>query len=195
MMSIAAAIATLLIAAAILLLREFTSGRAFRVIGYGARFRRLAPAEPSAAAAPSIGRSTRIVPSLRACGEASEPELPFEPATPDADRDDADGRPSTKRRWSRLERRAEHRLPATAADAAVAPDDPRRTTGAAERRTCRRRARSRATGRALPSSPRSSPIPPCALALFAGAEGGEGAGDIAFAAARQAAREQAAAAS
>ena len=34
MMAIAAAVATLLIASAILLLCEFTSGRAFRVIGY-----------------------------------------------------------------------------------------------------------------------------------------------------------------
>ena len=47
MMAIAAAVATLLIASAIVLLCEFTSGRAFRVIGYeleGAR--RTAPAEP-----------------------------------------------------------------------------------------------------------------------------------------------------
>jgi uncharacterized protein involved in exopolysaccharide biosynthesis len=61
MMAIAAAVAMLLIASAILLLFEFTSGRAFRVIGFDLenRSRSAPPSGPAAAAVPLHGQEPK----------------------------------------------------------------------------------------------------------------------------------------
>ncbi len=153
MMSVAAALAALLIGVAVVLLREFMSGRAFRVIGFDVmvgeaerlRLTSVTPKEIEAEPEPADVRAelSELV--------AEEPES--------SDRSDAEDE-SAKEEDSTAERPAA---------VALEPDD----------------AKTEASELAEIVSDRS-----IRLALFAGAEGGEGAGGIAFAAARQAAREK-----
>ena len=166
MMAIAAAIAILLIASAIILLREFTSGRAFRVVDYGVtlmppipqeargaasepRRERLAEIESTAVPEPELKRETLTVPYGLRSETAADPvaEDPLENGT--------ESQPSAEEE----------------PEAAAAP-----TGEEAER----------------PGTAELAEIiagPSVRLILFSGAQGGEGAGDIAFEAARRAARE------
>jgi tyrosine-protein kinase Etk/Wzc len=152
MMSIAAAIAVLLIAVAVVLLREFMSGRAFRVIGFSvidgeARPLRLTAAPP----APKKSEPEASEEPESAAAPPAESSEPADEPTPEAPTEAAEDEPSAE--------------PAAARGA----EDEK--TGASELAEI-------------------IADPGIRLALFAGAEGGEGAGGIAFSAARQAAREK-----
>jgi Mrp family chromosome partitioning ATPase len=192
-MSLAAAVALLLLASAILLLREFISGRAFRQIGYGVPYSPIRAAEPdSAAPAASIEQTPAALPrpmaqDERPAGSApapeGEPELPFEQEAPAAitASTETDHPPA-----------AADALPRSVEVRGVAPVSV--AVGPEER------------GEALANPPSSLDLDPdesgatelgeivsspaVRLALFVGAKGGEGAGEIAYAAARAAARNR-----
>ncbi len=157
MMSIAAAVAVLLIAIAIVLLREFMSGRAFRIVGFKV----------------VVGEAERLrLTSVPAEELEPEPEkAPERPAEPVAEESEPAEEPAPE---EKVEEDAHHKKdePETEEEpvAAAAPPPSEKTEA------------SELGGIISNSSIR--------LALFAGAEGGEGAGGIAFSAARQAAREK-----
>jgi capsule polysaccharide export protein KpsE/RkpR len=155
MMSVAVAIATLLIGSAIVLLREFTSGRAFRIMDYGM----VAPLRP--------GRSTDLVVVPNRVDRA-----PGAGVVSDADAASAAAFAATAAAMDADMARA------GAADADIVgagvvpvPVGMDADQGGTEE-----------LGEIIAS-------PAVRLALFAGARGGEGAGDIAFATARDAAGE------
>jgi exopolysaccharide transport family protein len=204
MMAIAAAVATLLIASAILLLFEFTSGRAFRIIGYDLIERDRIPDEPVLTPAetdelyasapisrtefdnndePKVTRveveRERIVASVpepvksRPEDDAvAEPESPAEieaSVQPERARESA-----PRRKRATYERETSAEPVAGQGEEHVASDKPPEgaqasgTVGLAEI--------------IAGSSVR--------VALFAGAEGGEGAGAIAFSTAREVAKQK-----
>ncbi len=188
MLTVAAAIAMLLLSSAIVLLSEFMSGRAFRVIGAGMSDGDAKPLQPAEVAAGDD--DVRIVPASGEPMGHAEPELeaelePEPESGPELDRDPTgasdmalatellDQTPPATSESERLADEEPEPLPEPVAAApepvAVEPEAPKTgTAGLAEILTN--------------SSVR--------LALFAGAEGGEGAAKIAFAAARHAAKQK-----
>ena len=105
MMAIAAAIATLLLASAIVLLAEFTSGRAFRVIGYGAARDARPPVRP----APLLSRLTGSSPSRRP--SLSQSMRPRSRSVPLRRTKSRSCRPGVSHCGSSLRRRTRSRLP------------------------------------------------------------------------------------
>ncbi len=158
MMSVAAALAVLLIGIAVVLLREFVSGRAFRIIGYsiltgGSQPLQLTAERPERVEAEPKAKNLEDK-SEKAAEEEKEPSDPGDRETKDADAADDD------------EVKQDETPSGEAAPAAEAEK-----TGSGELAEIIADEKVR-------------------LALFAGAEGGEGAGGIAFSAARQAARDK-----
>ena len=193
MMSVAAAIATLLLAAAVVLMREFASGRAFRIIGYGEipgpgapmTAAGVVPPASYVAAPPVEPRSDRGLtaplasPAVATVAEADQMSAampdPVAPAEPEIAALDRDASPGADEEVSPQAEGDAAVVPAAAAIGAAGvaaaeggPDSDR--PGTAE------------LGEIIASDA-------VRIVLFAGAEGGEGAGEIAFAAARQAAKE------
>jgi hypothetical protein len=151
MMALAAGLAALLITAALLLLREFTSGRAFRIVDYGT------PAAPLAITDQVVVRSAESTPRRHVeTVVAARQSL-----------DRFSGRSDIARRAREV---LEHERAAAGLAAALNANGKTEPRGAAELA-------------AVIASPAVR------VALFAGAEGGEGAADVAHAAARTAARE------
>jgi exopolysaccharide transport family protein len=170
LMSVAAALAALLVLTAILLLREFTSGRAFRLVDYGA------PAAVAVAASPPPEPGGGIA--------VRDPEV--EPEFNFAARAETVEHPQPEVRPDRLPDPAPAHAQALLADATT-PDDEADEPAAADVLPT-----SGAEGGDRPGTAEIAAMvadPSVRLALFAGAEGGEGAGDIAFAVARRAAKE------
>jgi uncharacterized protein involved in exopolysaccharide biosynthesis len=250
MMSVAAAVAVLLLASAIVLLSEFTSGRAFRVIGYGVPYSPVRPPEQASPAAPMIERPYEDVRALTPV-DSAEPELPFH-AGPRRDADDEARALDAIREATETisaeepptptaSKLVEMAAPEPEPEFAVPPPEverlaplPEMSTTAEEApiiltdaidvetddRTLRggERAEEELGGITVAAteaeggtedthiapagaglegdSPGAAELaeivsnPAVRIALFAGAEGGEGAGDIAFAAARVAARDK-----
>jgi uncharacterized protein involved in exopolysaccharide biosynthesis/Mrp family chromosome partitioning ATPase len=172
MMAIAAAIAILLIASAVILLREFTSGRAFRVVDYGVtlmppipqeprgltsepRRERLAEIESAAVPAPTPAPTPKLEQEASTLPSEPQPETAAAPAEAEPPENGPESEPSAEAEPETLAAPMDQETerPGTAELAEI-------IAGASVR-----------------------------LILFAGAEGGEGAGDIAFEAARRAARE------
>lgn len=238
MMAIAAAVATLLIASAILLLFEFTSGRAFRVIGYDLeeRPRTVPAAEPRVVAAlfeadepetETIATDDTDVPKVRpvVADDLDEPKVhrvtydPDEPVEPEteteafdttASLDDVrrafDALPAAEPESETEPRNAAPSYDAMAEfDAAVAalaapavafePSEPIDAQPSVEtvpepqvEAESKPASNDDAPGSAgLAEIIASSSV---RIALFAGAEGGEGAGAVAFSAAREAAKQK-----
>ncbi len=188
MMAVAAGIAMLLLASAIMLMREFTSGRAFRVIGYGVPYSPARPPEPAPAAQPRIDHAYDDLPALVPAATAVEPELPFESGSPQAaDATMAQDKPSAEDSLEAAAWPDEDELPSAevadvpAAEVPVVGADAAAFDDSADFEADR-------PGAAELAEIISNPA--VRLALFAGAEGGEGAGEIAYSAARVAAREK-----
>ena len=166
MMSIAAAIAVLLIASAVVLLREFMSGRAFRVIGFAGSsggFLQLSASKPEPKPSEAPRATRRRKRQLRCEASEAEPEeeeaaLEDEAITATADAEDE----------------LEDEPAANAAPVAPIVVDSDSESGDIEA----------AELAAIIADPTVR------LALFAGAKGSEGAGEIAFSAAREAAKEK-----
>ena len=98
MMSVVAAIAVFLIVVAILLLREFTSGRAFRVIGYGTPSGPVRPFDADESEAVPVAIAVRAFPAgeLRPSLADREPPRRFAPPAPVAAiAEDDDDEPAT----------------------------------------------------------------------------------------------------
>jgi Mrp family chromosome partitioning ATPase len=207
MMAIAAAVATLLLASVIVLLSEFMSGRAFRVIGEGAVADAPQPLRPVAPLVEARVAETEVV-------EPDEPKIvpaerTIEPArSRDQDRDAVGATPPV----------APAAEPSDEVPTAASVDDVR----AALQQTLREEAANEMApppALAMPPAPTSAAAPPATgaaapeltpdpeksgteglgdivassavrVALFAGAEGGEGTGAVAFSAARQAAKQK-----
>jgi exopolysaccharide transport family protein len=166
MMSIAAAVAVLLIASVILLLREFTSGRAFRVIDYGVTLMPPLPAE-----AKPTGEPLRKLAAADVAATEPEPEPEVRVSLVEPPPDDEQPEPQPKQDVVA----AEAPVPAESANEPAQAPEP--AVEDAER----------------PGTAELAEIvanPAVRLILFAGAQGGEGAGEIAFEAARRAARDQ-----
>jgi Mrp family chromosome partitioning ATPase len=219
MMSVAAAVVMLLLASAVVLLGEFMSGRAFRVIGYGVEGARAESRELSARtvvdAAPEDEVrvvATEIAPAAPRRDEDfsyadtlydDEPEdealadedllaevPPIEPAIDEVRAPDPVEHPPKE------PHRSDRAPAADPVGYTPPPPPPAPAPIMAEE--------------APPKAPEPGPVPPAEgdaksgtaglaeilanssvrIALFAGAEGGEGAGSIAFSAARQAAKQK-----
>jgi tyrosine-protein kinase Etk/Wzc len=165
MMSIAAAIAVLLIASAVVLLREFMSGRAFRVIGFAGSsggFLQLSASKPEPKPSEIPERPVQEAPTEVQASEAEpeEEEAAFEDEAISATAD--------------LEDELDDEPAANAAPVAPIVVDSDSESGDVEA----------AELAAIIADPTVR------LALFAGAKGSEGAGEIAFSAAREAAKEK-----
>jgi uncharacterized protein involved in exopolysaccharide biosynthesis len=207
MMAIAAAVATLLIASAILLLFEFTSGRAFRVIGSDLEGRsRMPPVERSTPVTALDADASEV--ETVATDDSDEPKVyelvadyPDEPKVrhvPPNVVDKPRVRPIEPEReaeppdtMASLEdvRRALDALPVVVRSEPVevqSPVEPEPETVAAPEG--KPESNDEATGSAgLAEILASSSV---RVALFTGAEGGEGAGAVAFSAAREAAKQK-----
>ncbi len=203
MMATAAALATFLILAALLMLREFTSGRAFRVVGYGLTLEPMRPAEsnttivmpmappapepvilPVALAAPVASAASQAEPDAEALADASaEGEVDREPEA-EIDEYEEPGIPAGAE--AEIGVGPEPDIGDVAEPAALAE-----TTPDAEAETDPDAAALGAGGDRHGTAELADIVasPAVRLILFAGAEGGEGAGEIAFSAARQAARD------
>jgi polysaccharide biosynthesis transport protein len=159
MMSVAAAVAMLLIATALLLLREFVSGRAFRMIGYAM--------PPATAAAPDrLPVPVPYAPMTVEAEKAAPPSGPADAETTDDRGDDEDAEPSAP-----LASDAEAPRVAEASDE-IAPEEQRATQAVIDSEDDDR-----------PGTVEIADLlanPGVRLALFAGADGDEGAGDIAY---------------
>lgn len=167
MMSVAAGLATFLLLTALLLLRELTTGRAFRVVDYGMAEAPGTWREPTGSALVPVGYAAAS-PAFRLAPDAEVAPEPLQPG------------PDTEAVI----------IPPVATEAAISPATEADPIG-------------------MPSIPVEEPIPEMdeadrpgtaelaeilgseavRVAVFAGAEGGEGAGDIAFAAARRSAQD------
>ncbi len=188
MMALAAGIATLLLASALLLMREFTSGRAFRVIGYGVPYSPARPAESPPAAVPRIEHVYEDLPALAPAESAAEPELPFASEEIIAGSEPREAEPPTAAAEPEAEKSSLVELARVPfVDVAVA-EVPQGEAEAGAELDDAAEAESDRPGAAELAEIISNPA--VRLALFAGAEGGEGAGDIAYSAARVAAREK-----
>jgi uncharacterized protein involved in exopolysaccharide biosynthesis len=153
MMALAAGLAALLITAALLLLREFTSGRAFRIVDYGLP----AQAAPLAITDQVVVRSAESTPR-RHVETVVTARQSLDPVS---------SRSGIARRAREV---LEHERAAAGLAATLTAMGKTEPPGAVELA-------------AVIASPAVR------VALFAGADGGEGAGDVAHAAARAAARE------
>lgn len=209
MMAIAAAVAALLIAAAILLLFEFVSGRAFRVIGYDLDKGESAPLAPVVTRAETEELFARA-PASDEADVLDEPKVvtveTFETAaTADGDMAELSAmavkveRESVERESIEplpVERRPVERhydvepeeTPETFVEAATAeqPEE------ASEEKPQAPESASRAEGEMSGTAGLAEIIAGTSVrvALFTGAEGGEGTGAIAFATAREAAKQK-----
>lgn len=222
MMAVAAAVATLLIVSAILLLREFMSGRAFRIIGNAEEAAEPAPLKPLAGDEEDV-RSVSVAPSAKpqkappatstvaeVGGDDDEPKVHPAETMPAPESETmsvavevaevAESAPTSveivdeetleekEAEWLSREPSAEnlHELPV---DRVEAPEPeagaPAAKPSVPAEEVVRNEEQAGATGLAeIVASPSVR------IALFAGAEGGEGAGAIAFSAAREAARQK-----
>ncbi len=178
MMSVAAAIAVLLIAVAVVLLREFMSGRAFRVIGFAVSGGGLQPLLPAATRPPEVEAKAEPEP------EPSEP--PDEPDDEEPSAAEADD----------TELAVELADEPVVALAQEAPSEEEFSEQESPEEEPELQAEEDADEPAADSGSAGSAElaaiiagPDTKLALFAGAEGGEGAGGIAYSAARQSARD------
>ena len=187
MMAVAAGLAALLIGAAILLLREFTSGRAFRVIGYDAPPLQAAPraltdqmlvrtAGPAAGGGETLAVAQHFADERRGEEASVDPEPAPQPGPGPDMEPELDLKPRAEPEPGpdiepELDLQPASAPPASAfpTPAAVALANESDTLGAAE------------LAEIIVN-------PAVRLALFAGAKGGEGAGDVAYSAAREAAR-------
>jgi uncharacterized protein involved in exopolysaccharide biosynthesis len=181
MMSVAAAVAVLLIAVAILLLREFLSGRAFRPIGYVAAYA-AAPPEPERAPPPPLSSEPKLIEGpdrdLDLIAEETVTAIERPPAEPAA------GTAATESVIALPDRSGEG--PAKSID--LEADDPLPDF---EERPAEQAVLDDEEER--PGTVEIAELlanPGVRLALFAGAEGGEGAGDIALSAAARAAEQR-----
>lgn len=218
MMAVAAAVAALLLTTALLLLREFTSGRAFRVIGYGVPYTAApAPAAPVDRTPPAAIDHVADPPAL--ASPATEPELPFEAGAANpaesaeaveestasqedaASDDDAEKHRESAEAALAAAMTASDSPPEVALAAAMSADDiPSASAEVADAETAEAQAPEKSE---LPDTPMAVETdhagvaelaeivasPAVRLALFSGAKGGEGAGEIAYSAARIAARQ------
>jgi succinoglycan biosynthesis transport protein ExoP len=176
MMSVAAGLAAFLLAIVLLLLREFTSGRAFRFIDYDAgpvvALRTVSPIEPSPGhpVVSNVAAPSRLVVPLVeddvSPGHLAPVAAPTASASAAGPLDEIEPLPAEDGAIEEeLYQPAE--MSASGSEPAVNTDRP----GTVE------------LAEILAS-------PSMRLALFAGAEGGEGSGEIAFAAARRAAQQE-----
>jgi hypothetical protein len=178
MMSVAAGLAAFLLAIVVLLLREFTSGRAFRFVDYDGApvvarrtdtLSKPPPGEPVipvvVPAAPS-GLGLPVIPEDALPGHLEPVAAFIEPAWPAAPGDDIEPVPTDDGAIEEEGYPSAH-APASGDEPVVNTDRP----GTVE------------LAEILAG-------PTVRLALFAGAEGGEGSGEIAFAAARRAAQQE-----
>jgi tyrosine-protein kinase Etk/Wzc len=176
MMSIAAALAVLLIAAAIVLLREFMSGRAFRLIGYSAGGESAPSLKPAAAHA-----ERKALPEPEASAPPPSPPSDDVEVVPVGTVDEAESEDQSE------EKPAEESEETIPEEEAV--DEPQaEATGEPEAEATDEAAdgkKSEATELAKIIGGADVKI-----ALFVGAEGGEGTGAIAFSAAREAADDK-----
>jgi exopolysaccharide transport family protein len=202
MLAIAAALAVLLIAIAILFMREFTSGRAFRVVGYGVLepaseplklASRVRPDEPP----PGPDGGTHETLPEEASADSAEgdaalasPEVESAASAESAEEKPADDEPEPETKTAAAAK-------PVAAEPEAAPDagkietaagadsaKPDTATGAASAHT---REEEEAGSAELAAMIGRREI---RVALFAGLNGGEGAGAIAFSAARLAGKER-----
>ena len=169
MMSIAAAIAVLLIASAVVLFREFMSGRAFRVIGFAGSsggFLQLSASKPEPKASEAPESTIRKASAKKASAETEAPWA--EPEEEETALEDEE-------------------ITATA-DAEEEPEDEPVKAALVAPIV----ADSGSEGGDMEAAELAAIIadPTVRLALFAGARGSEGAGEIAFSAAREAAKEK-----
>lgn len=206
MMSVAAALAIFLLGSALVLLAEFMSGRAFRLVGYDTApvaatdvvEAKEEPARPvSVAAGDFADDDIRVSPasdlhmsSDMAAAVDDEPDLLVRPLEPVAERRDeadaeilpADGAglglaAETSEEGSEYKDKTLYEPPSAVGPSALGPDDIRAESSEAEL--------SGSVGLAEMLA-----APAVKVALFVGGEGGEGAGYIAFSAAKRAAKEK-----
>jgi uncharacterized protein involved in exopolysaccharide biosynthesis len=193
MMAVVAAIAVFLLTAAILLLREFTSGRAFRVVSYGMTSSAAGPRDAPDADFVSVvevethteRRSRpRLPPAREPARKFAPPPAPVAALGPIAERELEEGvhaaedsrlgeaEDTSPEPETETEFQATRVVEAKEADTSLPPvrSVERDPTGTAQ----------------LAEIVASDAV---RVALFAGVEGGEGAGGVAYATARQAVRE------
>jgi len=197
MMAVAAALATFILVSALILIREFATGRAFRVIGYGPGGAVPGyPGDPSVwphsggspVPAPRlIGSNVPAAPSAASAAAPIAAGAAAATAAPAAEPSAPSGAPDAIV------------LPAAATDPEAPKPDAPSTAAAVPAAAALAGAGAMAAADATPSAAADPDRPGTAelgaiiaseavrVVLFAGADGGEGAGDIAFAAARRAA--------
>ena len=189
MMALAAAIVVLLVGSAIVLLGEFVSGRAFRVIGLAGHRADMRPGMGAGTGA-GMGRDIEsdqpsVVaaagPAAAALEQAAHQELPEEPAVREAERG-----PSRADEPDEDGEAAEDDARAIAADDADA-DDLVVAVADADDADADDADQDDAAGTAGLAGILANPS--VRVALFSGAEGGEGAGEVAFSAAKMAAEQ------
>jgi uncharacterized protein involved in exopolysaccharide biosynthesis len=187
MMATAAALAAFLILAALLMLREFTSGRAFRVVGYGLTLEPVRPAESTTTIVMPPAPEPVALPvpiPVPVAGGGSQAELDVEAFADDSAEAEID-------RIEEADIDEDDVVPEADIDDVPEPATPAEAKPDTEAETDPDAASLGAGGDRHGTAELADIVasPAVRLILFAGAEGGEGAGEIAFSAARQAARD------
>ena len=205
MMAVAAALAALLIAAALVMLREFTSGRAFRIVNYGLTLEPLRPAHPSTTIVMPAGEPEPVIvpvpvpvsmPHVESDRDtAPDVDTEVRAQVPDHGLHEPEAAEASERWIAEPDNAAAlHADSEPRSDVSTDAEPDLRGTLAdseADAEPALEEAAATAAGDRHGTAELADIIasPAVRLILFAGAAGGEGAGEIAFSAARQAAND------